>query len=59
LALIFPAILALWFAQYVIENFFPDDTLIDLGAFYAIGLISGLATGISWGLSNASGGDGQ
>ena len=56
-ALIFPAILALWFAQYVIENFFPDVTLIDLGAFYAMGLISGLATGISWGLSRRAEGD--
>ena len=46
-ALIVPALLALWFAQYLIENFFPDVTPIDLGAFYAMGLISGLATGIS------------
>ena len=46
-ALIVPALLALWSAQYLIENFFPDVTLIDLGAFYAMGLISGLATGIS------------
>ncbi len=46
-ALFLPAILALWSAQYLIDNFFPDVTLIDLGAFYAMGLISGLATGIS------------
>jgi hypothetical protein len=41
-----PAILALWFGQYLIETFFPDLTLIDLGAFYAMGLFSGLATGV-------------
>jgi len=58
-ALIFPAILALWFAQYVIENFFPDVTLIDFGAFYAMGLISDRATAISWGRSRTSGGDGR
>jgi hypothetical protein len=46
LTLIVPAIMALWFAQYLIESFFPDLTLIDLGAFYAMGLFSGLATGI-------------
>lgn len=50
-ALIVPAILALWFAQYLIETFFPEVTLIDLGAFYAMGLVSGLATGVAWGLS--------
>jgi hypothetical protein len=50
-ALLLPAILALWFAQYVIETFFPDVTLIDLGAFYAMGLLSGLATGILLGRS--------
>jgi hypothetical protein len=50
IALVLPAILALWFAQYLIETFFPDVTLIDLGAFYAMGLVSGLATGLSWGL---------
>ena len=43
-----PAIMAFWFAQYVIEKFFPNVTLIDLGAFYAMGLFSGLATGILW-----------
>jgi hypothetical protein len=41
-----PAILALCFAQYLIETFFPNLTLMDLGAFYAMGLFSGLATGI-------------
>jgi hypothetical protein len=41
-----PAILALWFAQYLIETLFRNLTLIDLGAFYAMGLFSGLATGI-------------
>jgi hypothetical protein len=46
-----PAILALWFAQYVIETFFPDLTLIDLGAFYAMGLFSGLAAGLLLGRS--------
>jgi hypothetical protein len=50
IALVLPAILALWFAQYLIETFFPDVTLIDLGAFYAMVLVSGLATGLSWGL---------
>ncbi|HUW94863.1 MAG TPA: hypothetical protein VMW58_03690 [Anaerolineae bacterium] len=39
--------LALWSAQYLIESFFPEVTLIDLGAFYAMGLISSLATAIS------------
>lgn len=41
--------LPLWpcgFGQYVIETFFPDVTLIDLGALYAMGLFSGLATWI-------------
>ena len=56
-ALIAPALLALWSAQYLIENFFPAVTLIDLGAFYAMGLISGLATGISWRLSRRAEGD--
>jgi hypothetical protein len=50
LAVIFPAALAFWYAQYLIENFFPYVTLIDLGAFYAIGLISGLSAGLSLGL---------
>ena len=49
--LIVPTLMALWFAQYVIETFFPNVTLIDLGAFNAMGLISGLATGIWWGRS--------
>ena len=57
IALALPAILALWFAQYLIETFFPDVTLIDLGAFYAMALISGLATGISWRLSRRAEGD--
>jgi hypothetical protein len=51
IALVVPAMLALWFAQYLIETFFPEVTLIDLGAFYAMGLVSGLATGVAWGLS--------
>ncbi len=46
-SLMVPAFLALWFAQYLIENFFPDVTLIDLGAFYAIGFISGISTGLT------------
>ena len=50
LAVIFPAVVAFWSAQDLIENFFPDLTLIDLGAFYAIGLISGLSAGLSLGL---------
>ena len=37
--LIVPAIMALWFAQYLIETFFPDLTLVDLGAFYAMGFL--------------------
>jgi len=45
-------------AQYVIETFFPDVTLVDLGAFYAMGLISGLATGIWWGRSRRTEGQG-
>ncbi len=57
IALVLPAIVALWFAQYLIETFFPDVTLIDLGAFYAMGLISGLATTISWGVFRTVGGD--
>jgi hypothetical protein len=57
-ALAVPAMLALWFGQYLIENFFPDVTLIDLAAFYAMGLVSGLATGISWALSRTRGRDG-
>ncbi len=56
-ALIVPAMLALWFAQYVIENFFSNVTLIDLGAFYAMGLASGLATGLAWGLARRQGDD--
>jgi len=56
-ALFLPAILAWWFAQYVIDTFFPTVTLIDLGAFYAMGLVSGLATAISLGLSKRSEGD--
>lgn len=44
--LVVPAIMALWFAQHTIETFFPELALVDLGAFYAMGLFSGLATGI-------------
>lgn len=51
IALVVPAMLALWFAQYLIETFFPEVTLVDLGAFYAMGLVSGLATGLAWGVS--------
>ena len=32
-ALVLPAILAWWFAQYLIDTFFPTVTLVDLGAF--------------------------
>lgn len=46
LTLIVPTVMALWFAQYLIESFCPDVTLMDLGAFYAIGLVSGLATAV-------------
>ena len=43
--------LALWFAQYLIDTFFPDVTLIGLGAFYGMGLVSALATQVSRGVS--------
>jgi hypothetical protein len=56
-ALVLPAILAWWFAQYLIDTFFPSVTLVDLGVFYAMGLISGLATAISVGLTRRSEGD--
>ena len=38
-----PAILALWFAQRLVEIVFPDVTLIDPGALNTMALISGLA----------------
>lgn len=56
-SVVIPAIVSLWFAQYLIENFFPQVTLIDLGAFYFMGLVSGLATGIAWALPSKTGSD--
>ena len=56
--LIVPAIMAVRLAQYVIETFFPDVTLIDPGAFHAMGIISGLATGIWWARSRRTEGQG-
>ena len=50
LAVLVPAFMAYFWARDLIENFFPDLTLIDLGAFYAMGLVSGLAAGVSLGL---------
>jgi hypothetical protein len=35
----------------LIEGVFPEVSLIDPGAFYAMGLMSGLTIGISLGLS--------
>jgi len=44
--LITPAFMAFFYARYLIENHFPDLHLIDLGAFYLMGLISGFSTGL-------------
>jgi hypothetical protein len=43
---ILPAFQALWYARYLIETFFPDVTLIDLGVFYILGFVSGLLVGL-------------
>ena len=47
LSLVLPAFLSFFYAQYLIENFFPEVTLIDLGAFYFLGFISGISLGLS------------
>jgi hypothetical protein len=41
-----PAFIAFFSAQDLIETFFPNLTLIDLGVFYVLGLISGLFAGL-------------
>ncbi len=41
-----PGFIAFFGAQYLIDTFFPDVTLIDLGVFYALGLMSGLFVGL-------------
>jgi len=42
---IFVAFQAFLYARYLITNFFPDVTLIDLGVFYVLGFISALFVG--------------
>jgi hypothetical protein len=44
--IIVPAFFAFFSGQYVIDTFFPDVTLVDLGAFYILGFISGLGAGL-------------
>jgi hypothetical protein len=46
-SLILPAMLALWFARPLIQTFTAQVTVGDMRAFYAIGLVSRLATGES------------
>ena len=41
ISLVVPVLLALWFAQYLIENFFPGITLVDLGLCRGIGVRPG------------------
>jgi hypothetical protein len=41
-----PAFMAFFGALYLIETFFPNVTLIDLGVFYVLGFISGLFVGL-------------
>jgi choline-glycine betaine transporter len=41
-----PAFIAFFSAQSLIETFFPNVTLIDLGVFYVLGVISGLFLGL-------------
>jgi len=48
--LLFTAWLAYFWAQYLISNVCPEVTLIHLGALYAVGLLPGLAIGLSLGL---------
>jgi hypothetical protein len=45
------AFIAFFSAQYLIETFFPNVTLIDLGVFYVLGFISGLFVGLFLALS--------
>ncbi|MDH4209763.1 MAG: hypothetical protein OEV76_12870 [Anaerolineae bacterium] len=40
------AFTAFFGAQYLIDTFFPNLTLIDLGAFYVLGFLSGLFVGL-------------
>jgi predicted histidine transporter YuiF (NhaC family) len=40
------AFVAFFSAQYLIDTFFLDVTLIDLGTFYVLGFISGLFVGL-------------
>ena len=40
------AFIAFFGAQYLIETFFPNVTLIDLGTFYVLGFVSGLFVGL-------------
>lgn len=51
---ILPAFQALWYARYLIETFFPDVTLIDLGVFYVLGFTSGLLVGLFFTFSRRS-----
>ena len=46
-AVFVPAFVAFFSAQYLIETFFPEVTLIDLGAFYALGFFSGISLGFT------------
>ena len=59
ISLVVPVILALWFGEYLVDTFFPDVTLIGLGAFYGMGVgIRSGDTGISWGFSSTTEGEG-
>jgi hypothetical protein len=49
------AFVAFFGAQYLIDTFFPNLTLIDLGAFYALGFVSGLFVGLFLALSRKGG----
>ena len=53
-----PVMLALWFGEYLVEKCFPGVTLVDLGAFYALGLVSGMATSMSRSFSRTTEGEG-
>ena len=49
------ALVAFFGAQYLIDTFFPEVTLIDLGTFYVLGFISGLFVGLFLALSRSGG----
>jgi len=49
------AFVAFFGAQYLIDTFFPEVTLIDLGTFYVLGFISGLFVGLFLALSRSGG----